>query len=329
MKKITLLLTAIVTLAVLCVSCAKESHYMIDEVVNMSNDSESVNIMKQHIAVPGTGQTVDLVVILKGSFVMGAEPQAHTSAGLDLPQHNVTISKDYAMAVVPVTQALYEAVMDTNPARTWAKANPALAAFLGDDKPAVWISYDDAELFCQRLSAMTGKNFSLPTEAQWEYAARGGHVARRVQSIFSGSDLLDTVGWYTRNTPLDTVLIFDTVYDPDLDSTLIDTTVFTLKHVMPVGKKMPNILDIYDMSGNAWEWCRGYYYDYSQYQENGAVDPTPLEPVPSYVAHVRRGGSWQTNPERCFVSYRFLQEVRDTTFVTDSTIGFRVVMELE
>lgn len=326
MKRTAIILT-VALVAALFAACAKESHYMIDEVINMSNDSENVNIMHQRIDVPGYGK-MDLVVVLSGEFTMGAEPQAHTSAGLDLPQHQVTITKDYAIGVYPVTQALYEAVMDTNPARTMAYMDQSLSGFVGGNKPAVWISYNDAELFCQRLSSMTGKSFSLPTEAQWEYAARGGHVARRVQTVFSGSDSLGNVGWYKNNTPLDSVVYYEYSYDPDNDVTIIDTIRGARYHVMPVGGKAPNILQIYDMSGNSWEWCRGYYYDYSQYSETGAVDPTPLTPYPSYVAHVRRGGSWATNTERCYVSYRFLQEERDVTFITDSTIGFRVVMDL-
>lgn len=328
MKRTTIILTAVAAVAVLFAACAKESHYIIDEVIDMSNDSETVNIMRQNVSVPGTGQTVELIVVLNGTFTMGAELQASTSAGLDLPQHEVTITKDYAIAAYPVTQALYEAVMDTNPVRAWVERDPSLRCFLGANKPAVWISYNDAEEFCRRLSSLTGKNFSLPTEAQWEYAARGGHVARRTQTVFSGSDSIGPVGWYINNTPLDTVFVFDTFVDPDYGTVIIDTMTFMRKHVMPVGQKKPNILQLYDMSGNAWEWCRGYYYDYSQYSQTGAVDPTPLTPYPSFSAHVRRGGSWQTYAERCYVSYRFLHETDDPTFITDSTIGFRVVMSL-
>ena len=326
-KTIFIIAVATLCLTALFASCAKDSHYIIDEVVDVSRDQEKINILYQHVRVPGTDQNIDLVVVLKGTFTMGADYYDGRAHGYERPQHPVTISKDFAFATVPVTQALYEAVMDTNPVRTWVEENPQLQGFLGPDKPVVWICYDDAEEFCRRLSALTGKTFNLPTEAQWEYVARGGHVAQEKQTLYAGSDKLDRVGWYYSNTPIDTVVVVDSFYYEDYDTTLYFIDTFYNRHVMPVREKSPNILEIYDMSGNSWEWCRGYYYDYNLYYPDGVVDPLPLEPDPTYVARVRRGGAWNTVEDRCRLSNRFLQEVEDL-FVTDSTIGFRVMMEL-
>ena len=192
MKKNSLMLIAAFALAVLLNACAKDSTYLIDEVLDVNTASEDVRIMKQHISVPGTDQTVDLIVVLKGEFTMGADYLDPDAYSYEHPQHKVIISKDFAFAEVPVTQALYAAVMDTNPVLTWASEHPRLSGFLGDDKPIVWVTYEDATEFCRRLSAMTGKTFSLPTEAQWEYVARGGHAARRVQTVFAGNDRLDS-----------------------------------------------------------------------------------------------------------------------------------------
>ena len=190
MKKNSLMLIAAFALAVLFNACAKDSTYLIDEVLDVNRDTEAVRIMKQHIPVPGTDQTVDLIVILKGEFTMGADYFDPGAYSYEQPQHKVTISRDFAFAEVPVTQALYAAVMDTNPVQTWAESHPWLRGFLGADKPIVWVTYEDALEFCRRLSSMTGKTFSLPTEAQWEYVARGGHAARRVQTIFAVTCLL-------------------------------------------------------------------------------------------------------------------------------------------
>lgn len=333
MKKNSLMLFAAFALAVLLNACAKDSNYLIDEVLDVNKDSESVRIMKQHVAVPGTDQTVDLIVILKGDFLMGADYYDPAAYSYEQPQHKVTISQDFAFAEVPVTQALYEAVMDTNPVRTWAEASPALRGFLGADKPIVWVTYEDALEFCRRLSAMTGKNFSLPTEAQWEYVARGGHAARRVQTIYAGSDRLDSVGWFQINTPRDSVIVIDTIYDEYEDSTYYDTTVYKNRHVMPVRGKKPNIIGVYDLCGNVWEWCRDYF---NYYTADDQVDPLGLDTVTihpdghheEYHAYIRRGGSWASDERHSRLTYRFPHEISIYNFTCDSTIGFRVVMDM-
>lgn len=333
MKRNSLMLIAAFVLAALFAACTKDSSYLIDEVLDVNNDAEAVRIMKQHISVPGTDQTVDLIVILKGDFIMGADYFDPDAYSYEQPQHKVTISRDFAFAEVPVTQALYEAVMDTNPARTMADSIPSLRGFFGADKPIVWVSYEDALEFCRRLSSMTGRTFSLPTEAQWEYVARGGHAARRVQTIFAGDDRLDTVGWYLVNTPVDSVAVIDSLYDEYEDTTIYDTTVYRYRHIMPVRGKKPNIIGVYDLCGNVWEWCLDYF---NYFTEADQVDPQGLDTVTRhpdghyevYHANIRRGGSWNDGEEKCRITYRFPHEISPFNFTCDSTIGFRVVMEL-
>lgn len=329
MKKNSLMLIAAFALAVLLNACAKDSTYLIDEVLDVNTASEDVRIMKQHISVPGTDQTVDLIVVLKGEFTMGADYLDPDAYSYEHPQHKVTISKDFAFAEVPVTQALYAAVMDTNPVLTWASEHPRLSGFLGDDKPIVWVTYEDATEFCRRLSAMTGKTFSLPTEAQWEYVARGGHAARRVQTVFAGNDRLDPVGWYQVNTPRDSVIISN--YDAFDDTTYYDTVRY--RHIMPVRGKTPNVIGVYDLCGNVWEWCRDYF---NYYTADDQVDPVGLDTVSIhpdghhelYHAYIRRGGSWSDDERHCRITYRYPHEISPFNFTCDSTIGFRVVMDL-
>lgn len=329
MKKNSLMLIAAFALAVLFNACAKDSTYLIDEVLDVNRDTEAVRIMKQHIPVPGTDQTVDLIVILKGEFTMGADYFDPGAYSYEQPQHKVTISRDFAFAEVPVTQALYAAVMDTNPVQTWAESHPWLRGFIGADKPIVWVTYEDALEFCRRLSSMTGKTFSLPTEAQWEYVARGGHAARRVQTIFAGNDRLDSVGWYQVNTPRDSVIISN--YDEFDDTTYYDTLRY--KHIMPVRGKKPNVIGVYDLCGNVWEWCRDYFNYYTAADQ---TDPVGLDTVTVhpdghhelYHAYIRRGGSWNDDERHSRLTYRFPHEISPFNFTCDSTIGFRVVMDL-
>ena len=207
------------------------------------------------------------------------------------------------------------------------------AEFPYADKPIVWVTYEDALEFCRRLSSMTGKTFSLPTEAQWEYVARGGHAARRVQTIFAGNDRLDSVGWYQVNTPRDSVMLIDTLYDEFEDSTYYDTTIFVNKHVMPVRGKKPNVIGVYDLCGNVWEWCRDYFNYYTAADQ---TDPVGLDTVTVhpdghhelYHAYIRRGGSWNDDERHSRLTYRFPHEISPFNFTCDSTIGFRVVMDL-
>ena len=136
------------------------------------------------------------------------------------------------------------------------------------DHPVIHVSWNDAVAYCQWLSSATGRHYRLPTEAEWEYAARGGQYGLKedAQTLFSGSNDIDEVAWYLDHT------------DPE-------------NGVKEVGIKRPNLLGIYDMTGNVWEWCSDWYD--KEYNPNDTIDP---QGAAQGVRRVNRGGSWYTPP---------------------------------
>jgi formylglycine-generating enzyme required for sulfatase activity len=169
--------------------------------------------------------------------------------------------------------------MDTNP-----------SYLKGDNYPVTNVSWGDAIKFCNRLNIATGKQYRLPTEAEWEYAARGGNQSQGYK--YSGSNNLYNVGWFDVNS----------------DSNI---------HI--VGEKLPNELGIYDMSGNVWEWCNDWYSSYSSASQ---TNPTG----PSYglgSGRVGRGGSWRSIATSCRVSIR---SNGNNPYNNLNDVGFRVVL---
>ena len=331
-RKLFILTVVALFIGALAGACSKENNFILDEWLEISQDrseGSQFNLMKQSIAVPGSNATVDVVFVLQGEFDMGAEDFDYEASGYEKPKHHVIISKDFAMALTPVTQELYEAVMGFNPVRAKVEQDPSLQAFLGSQKPVVWVTYDDAVEFCDKLSAKTGKHFYLPSEAQWEYAARGGHAALPERTKYSGGNVLDNVGWYVDNAPVDTVEYYEEYYDEESGTTIIDTIRKAYRHIMPVRSKSSNAIDIYDMCGNVWEWCADFFYYYSQEEQ---TDPVGLDTL-SYHGHplhyhVYRGGAWDSKDTKCRLTYRYPHEIAPENFTCDSTIGFRVAMEL-
>ena len=192
-----------------------------------------------------------------GTFTMGATSEMENPKDDEKPTHQVTLSS-YYIGETEVTQALWKAVMGSNPSE-----------FKGDDLPVERVSWDDCQTFISKLNALTGKRFRLPTEAEWEFAARGGNQSRHTQ--YSGSSRIDDVAWYRGNSGGKT---------------------------HPVKTKQPNELGIYDMSGNVFEWCRDWYGYYSSYTQ---TNPTGAS---SGSDRVFRGGSWRGDPWFCRSSYR-------------------------
>ena len=192
------------------------------------------------------GISIDMVRVEAGTFTMGATPEMESPFDWEKPTHQVTLTNDYYIGKYEVTQALWQAVMGKNPSK-----------FKGDNLPVEQVSWDDCQEFISKLNKMTGKKFRLPTEAEWEYAARGGNKSRGYQ--YSGSNNLSDVAWYEDNSG---------------------------KKTHAVGSKQSNELGIYDMSGNVSEWCQdrwGYYSSSSQTNPIGAN---------SESLRVRRGGYW-------------------------------------
>jgi formylglycine-generating enzyme required for sulfatase activity len=183
---------------------------------------------------------LEMIFVEGGTFKMGSRDYAN-----ERPIHLVTLD-DFWVSKYPITQAQWQAVMGQNPAH-----------FVGDALPVETISWNDAQLFIKRLNLLTNKNYRLPTEAEWEFAAKGGNQTKDYK--YSGSDILDDVAFFSRNSQ-------------------------SLTH--PVGQKLPNELGIHDMSGNIWEWCSdiyGLYTDAAVKNPMGAAEGT---------SHVHRGGSW-------------------------------------
>ena len=211
---------------------------------------------------------IAMVYVSGGTFTMGATSEQGSDAyDWEKPAHSVTLS-GYYIGKYEVTQALWEAVMGSNPSK-----------FKGDNLPVECVSWDDVQEFLRKLNAMTGKRYRLPTEAEWEFAARGGNSSRGYK--YSGSNNIDNVAWYTDNSG---------------------------SRTHAVGTKSPNELGIYDMSGNVWEWCQDWYSG-SYYGSSPRTNPQgPNSGSYSELrgdCRVIRGGCWGNDAGDCRVSYRF------------------------
>ncbi|MDY4932253.1 MAG: SUMF1/EgtB/PvdO family nonheme iron enzyme, partial [Candidatus Onthomorpha sp.] len=210
------------------------------------------------------GVEFKMIKVEGGTFSMGATSEQGSDARYnEKPVHSVTLS-DYYIGETEVTQELWEAVMGSNPSHY--KGN--------NQRPVEFVSWNDCQEFIKKLNQLTGKKFRLPTEAEWEYAARGGKYSRGYK--YSGSNNADEVAWYWRNSGdkyLSGKLNTDTYYENNCK-------------MHPVKTKKANELGLYDMSGNVWEWCNDRYGDY---QSNSQTNPTG----PSEGKYrVYRGGGW-------------------------------------
>ena len=230
-----------------------------------------------NISIPvKDGISIDMVRVEAGTFTMGATPEMKDPYEDEKPTHRVTLTNDYYMGKYEVTQALWQTVMGNNPSN-----------FKGDNLPVEKVSWDDCQEFISKLNRITGKTFRLPTEAEWEYAARGGNKSRGYQ--YSGSNNLLDVAWFRDNSGSKT-------------------------HA--VGTKQPNELGIYDMSGNVCEWCHDWYGAYSS---SSQVNPTGAN---SGSYRVIRGGSWYFSAmySRSSCRYEHAPGYRSTIF------GLRLVL---
>ena len=222
------------------------------------------------------GVSFTMIPVEGGTFTMGATSEMAGEPSLDeKPTHQVTLSS-YYIGETEVTQALWEAVMGSNPSR-----------FKGDNLPVEKVSWHDCQTFISRLNSLTGKRFRLPTEAEWEFAARGGNQSRHTQ--YSGSSRIDDVAWYEDNSGYKT---------------------------HPVKTKQPNELGIYDMTGNVKEWCQDWYGSYSSYAQ---TNPTGAD---SGSYRVVRGGSSWSPPLGYRSSYRYIH----TPGGSDDDLGLRLVL---
>ena len=205
------------------------------------------------------GVSFTMVQVEGGTFMMGTLDNDPGAWDSEKPQHEVTLSS-FAIGQTEVTQALWTAVMGENP--SYKKS---------EDRPVENVSWNDCQTFIQKLNELTGKNFRLPTEAEWEYAARGGNQSQGYK--YAGSNILDDVAWYYSNSGYTT---------------------------QEVGTKLPNELGVYDMSGNVWEWCQDWYGDYTSTAQTNPQGPS------SGSDRVNRGGGWNGSARDCRVADRFV-----------------------
>ena len=224
-----------------------------------------------------------MIRVKGGTFMMGAAEDDNEAFPYEKPEHEVKLST-YYIGETEVTQELWKAVMIKNKND---KMNPS--HFHGLKRPVENVSWNDCMEFIEELNAATGKKFRLPSEAQWEFAARGGNNKREFK--YSGSNTLGEVAWYEENSGDKTQ---DVAYNHD-----------------------PNELGLYDMSGNVWEWCSDphwYYY--------GSTQTNPEGSKSSNNKRVARGGSWFSPAARCRVTSRYgLEETH-----RGKNLGLRLVL---
>lgn len=213
-----------------------------------SDGSPEKNVQDKVFTVNGV--SFRMVYVKRGTFQMGSD----NGYKYEKPVHQVTLSKDFYIGETEVTQELWSAVMGSNPSN-----------FTGNmQHPVEMVSWNDCQTFISKLNKLTGETFCLPTEAQWEYAARGGNLSKGF--LYSGGNAFENVAWYNDNSN--------------------NTT-------HPVKTKNPNELGIYDMSGNVGECCSDWYGSYTSVAQ---TDPTGPD---TGIYRVRRGGAWDDCAADC------------------------------
>ena len=250
----------------------------------------------------------EMILIEGGTFQMGSED----GDADEKPVHKVTV-KDFYLGKYPVTVAQFKTFIDASAYQTDADKDGGSYLWNGKEwvktsgvnwrcdvqgktrpeaenqHPVIHISWNDARAYCVWLTEKTGQSFRLPSEAEWEYAARGGRLSKGFQ--YAGSNDLKEVGWYHGNSGSKT---------------------------HPVGEKKPNELGLYDMSGNVWEWCEDDWH--GSYKDNPPTDGSAWVDNPRGSGRVRRGGSWLYSPAYARVALRNL----DYPAVRNSNVGFRL-----
>lgn len=219
------------------------------------------------------GVSFKMIPVTGGTFMMGARDDDNEAYEADKPAHEVTLSS-YCIGQTEVTQELWLAVMSRNP-----------SYFNGGNygtnlqRPVECVSWNDCQTFINTLNQLTGKTFRLPTEAEWEFAARGGNKSRGYK--YSGGNTIGDVAWYKGNAGSGVASS-----SPDYGT-----------HAVAV--KAPNELNLYDMTGNVFEWCQDWFGSYSSEAQTNPTGPL------TGSARVGRGGSWGADLEYCSVSTRY------------------------
>ena len=267
---------------------------VVEEVINKDSSELVDMVMATPKIIPKSDYTfeMEMVDVAGGYFIMGYE-----YGGKKAKRHTVDLS-NFMIGKYEVTQEQWMAIMGENPSK-----------FVNEKYPVENVSWNDVQLFISKLNEETKKKYRLPTEAEWEYAARGGQSKRSNRLKFSGDEDLNNVGWSWRNSG---------------DSILVGRWNLELMkknncRTHQVGEKKPNALGIYDMSGNVWEWCsdwcsEGYY--------NKSPESNPQGPKITKT-RVYRGGSFVSKMKQCTVYYRFSSAPK----YGYTYLGFRLVLD--
>ena len=250
--------------------------YMPDDVRtdSMAPYADYITTRVNDKSVTANGVQFNMIAVQGGSFLMGTTIDQYRRSEIDeYPCHTVALNT-YYIGETEVTQELWQAVMGTNPSN-----------FRNPKAPVETVSWNDCQVFLSKLNAITGMEFRLPTEAEWEYAARGGCLSGHW--MFAGDDFLDGLGWFVNNA----------------------------SQTMPVMLKKPNELGLYDMSGNVAEWCYDWY---GEYPDSCLTNPIgPADGVNKCV----RGGHWIDGTNAARVAFRYSLSPRSSNYHT----GLRIV----
>ncbi len=234
----------------------------------------------------GSGIELTMVKIPGGNFIMGSSQSEVDSEPYERPQHRVKIQEFY-MGQTEITQAQYQAIMGEN-----------ISSLTGKNRPVENVSWQKAQEFCRKLSAKTGKKYTLPSESQWEYACRAGTTTPFAFGATITSDVANYEGEYPyRNEPKGEYR----------------------KETTPVDKFPPNLFGLYDMHGNVSEWCQ----DTWSHNYQGVPTDERVRAKGKYPKRIVRGGSWAENGYRCRSAFRYAWAADSDS----STIGFRIIYQ--
>ena len=246
-------------------------------IVELNDNSKTLTAENSKKIFTVNGVSFKMIAVQGGIFTMGATSEQGSEEPFydEIPAHQVILS-NYMIGETEVTQELWQAVMGSNP-----------SYFQGKQNPVEQVSWDVCQEFVKKLNQMTGMQFRLPTEAEWEYAARGGNKSRGYR--YAGNNNLDEVAWHDKNSG---------------------------RRTHPIKQKQANELGLYDMSGNVMEWCQDWYGNYSSSAQTNPKGPA------SGSRRVYRGGGWCLNAGRCRVSFRY----GNTPTLRLNSLGFRLAL---
>lgn len=222
------------------------------------------------------GVSFTMTGVQGGVFTMGATPEQGSDAADDETRHRVAVNS-FRIGQTEVTQQLWKAVMGNNPAH-----------FVGNDNPVDCVTWHDCQKFIRKLNQLTGRKFRLPTEAEWEYAARGGNQSRGYK--YAGSNDIEEVAWYKGG------------------------------ETHAVATKKPNELGIYDMAGNVHEWCQDWYGKYSTSSQSNPTGPS------SGTYRVVRGGAWGNYTDKEIRTCRITRRGMQTPSAHEDHQGMRLAL---